>query len=103
MLREKEKKQRVAEKNGHALPEKAHYGLNGYRPSDKEPFMNERQRDYFRAKLQMWKDEPWTVVRWVRMRWAVGFPKSRYTRCSEPRSELLSSGPMILATRPNAS
>ena len=57
MLREKEKKQRVAEKNGHALPDKAHYGLNGYRPSDKEPFMNERQRDYFRAKLQMWKDE----------------------------------------------
>ena len=22
-----------------------------YRPSDKEPFMNERQRDYFRVKL----------------------------------------------------
>src|SRR2546423_13777146 len=57
MLREKEKKQRVADKNGHRLPEKALYGLNGYRPSDKEPFMNERQRDYFRAKLQMWKDE----------------------------------------------
>src|ERR1041385_6080154 len=60
MLREKEKKQRVTEKNGHSLPQKAlngHNGLNGYRPSDKEPFMNERQRDYFRAKLQMWKDE----------------------------------------------
>src|SRR5436853_5743917 len=57
MLREKEKKQRVTDKNGHHLPEKAHYGLNGYRPSDKEPFMNERQREYFRAKLQMWKDE----------------------------------------------
>ena len=28
-----------------------------YRPSDKEPFMNERQRDYFRAKLLAWKDE----------------------------------------------
>ncbi|RYX90389.1 MAG: RNA polymerase-binding protein DksA [Bradyrhizobiaceae bacterium] len=28
-----------------------------YRPSDKEPFMNERQRDYFRAKLQAWKEE----------------------------------------------
>src|SRR6185503_17593178 len=54
MLREKEKKQRVTEKNGHSLPEKA---LNGYRPSDKEPFMNERQREYFRAKLQIWKDE----------------------------------------------
>jgi len=28
-----------------------------YRPSDKEPFMNERQRDYFRTKLLSWKDE----------------------------------------------
>jgi hypothetical protein len=41
MLREKEKKQRLTEKNGHALPQKALNGLNGYRPSDKEPFMNE--------------------------------------------------------------
>jgi len=28
-----------------------------YRPSDKEPFMNERQREYFREKLLLWKDE----------------------------------------------
>ena len=28
-----------------------------YRPSDKEPFMNERQRDYFRLKLLAWKEE----------------------------------------------
>ena len=28
-----------------------------YRPSDNEPFMNERQREYFRRKLNMWKDE----------------------------------------------
>ncbi|MBV9556827.1 MAG: RNA polymerase-binding protein DksA [Pseudolabrys sp.] len=28
-----------------------------YRPSEKEPFMNERQRDYFRAKLLAWKEE----------------------------------------------
>ena len=28
-----------------------------YRPSDKEPFMNERQREYFRAKLLAWKEE----------------------------------------------
>ena len=28
-----------------------------YRPSDDEPFMNERQRDYFRTKLLAWKDE----------------------------------------------
>lgn len=28
-----------------------------YRPSDSEPFMNERQREYFRAKLLAWKEE----------------------------------------------
>lgn len=30
---------------------------NSYRPSEKEPFMNERQREYFRRKLIAWKDE----------------------------------------------
>ena len=28
-----------------------------YRPSEDEPFMNERQKDYFRRKLATWKDE----------------------------------------------
>jgi DnaK suppressor protein len=28
-----------------------------YRPSDDEPFMNPRQREYFRAKLNTWKDD----------------------------------------------
>jgi DnaK suppressor protein len=28
-----------------------------YRPSDKEPFMNERQREYFRQKLLAWKED----------------------------------------------
>jgi DnaK suppressor protein len=28
-----------------------------YRPSDKEPFMNERQREYFRAKLLSWRED----------------------------------------------
>jgi DnaK suppressor protein len=28
-----------------------------YRPSDKEPFMNERQREYFRQKLLTWKED----------------------------------------------
>jgi DnaK suppressor protein len=28
-----------------------------YRPTDEEPFMNERQREYFRRKLNAWKDE----------------------------------------------
>jgi DnaK suppressor protein len=31
--------------------------LKDYRPSEKEPFMNDRQRDYFRARLLAWKDE----------------------------------------------
>jgi DnaK suppressor protein len=28
-----------------------------YRPTEAEAFMNERQREYFRAKLLRWKDE----------------------------------------------
>src|ERR687887_1072781 len=28
-----------------------------YRPSDKEPFMNERQREYFRERLLSWKED----------------------------------------------
>lgn len=28
-----------------------------YKPSDNEPFMNERQVKYFRSKLQSWKDD----------------------------------------------
>lgn len=28
-----------------------------YRPSDNEPFMNPRQREYFRNKLNAWKDD----------------------------------------------
>src|ERR1700692_1324939 len=28
-----------------------------YRPSDKEPFMNERQRDYFRLRLLEWRED----------------------------------------------
>ena len=28
-----------------------------YRPSDEEPFMNERQREYYRRKLTNWKNE----------------------------------------------
>ncbi|MDO9441400.1 MAG: RNA polymerase-binding protein DksA [Beijerinckiaceae bacterium] len=30
---------------------------DGYKPSENEPFMSERQRDYFRRKLMGWKDE----------------------------------------------
>ncbi len=28
-----------------------------YKPSDDEPFMNERQKDYFRRKLLVWKED----------------------------------------------
>jgi DnaK suppressor protein len=28
-----------------------------YRPTDDEPFMNDRQREYFRRKLMAWKDD----------------------------------------------
>jgi DnaK suppressor protein len=28
-----------------------------YRPTEKEPFMNERQREYFRARLLTWKED----------------------------------------------
>jgi DnaK suppressor protein len=28
-----------------------------YRPSDKEPFMNERQREYFRERLLSWRED----------------------------------------------
>jgi DnaK suppressor protein len=29
----------------------------GYRPSDREPFMSERQREYFRVKLLDWRED----------------------------------------------
>jgi DnaK suppressor protein len=32
-------------------------GNGHYRPTDKEPFMNERQRDYFRQKLLDWRED----------------------------------------------
>jgi DnaK suppressor protein len=30
---------------------------NDYRPSDNEPFMNEKQKEYFRKKLIAWKED----------------------------------------------
>ncbi len=35
----------------------AEFDLSEYRPTDDEPFMNPRQREYFRRKLDAWKDE----------------------------------------------
>src|SRR5665213_2538087 len=34
-----------------------HARVQEYRPSEKEPFMSDRQREYFRAKLLTWKEE----------------------------------------------
>ncbi len=31
--------------------------LDNYRPTDDEPFMNERQKEYFRVKLLRWRDD----------------------------------------------
>ncbi|MBV8963661.1 MAG: RNA polymerase-binding protein DksA [Hyphomicrobiales bacterium] len=31
--------------------------IDEYKPSDREAFMNERQREYFRRKLWRWRDE----------------------------------------------
>ena len=31
--------------------------LKNYRPSEKEPFMNDRQKEYFRQKLLGWKED----------------------------------------------
>jgi DnaK suppressor protein len=31
--------------------------MDEYRPSDQEPFMNERQIEYFRTKLHAWKED----------------------------------------------
>jgi len=31
--------------------------LDTYRPTDDEPFMNERQKEYFRLKLLRWRDD----------------------------------------------
>ena len=41
-------------KNGHGAPADKN---KNYRPSDKESFMSERQREYFRAKLLAWRDD----------------------------------------------
>jgi DnaK suppressor protein len=45
----------LEKKNGTAVLDREK--SKNYRPSDKEPFMNERQREYFRQKLLAWKDD----------------------------------------------
>ena len=51
--------------NGHGTNGHSANGSNGhgsdksknYRPTDKEPFMNERQREFFRGKLMLWRED----------------------------------------------
>ena len=55
----------VDKKNGIAVvPDRQKNGVavqtdmnRAYRPTDKEPFMNERQREYFRDKLLAWRED----------------------------------------------
>lgn len=35
----------------------AELDLSDYHPSDDEPFMNPKQREYFKRKLESWRDE----------------------------------------------
>ena len=42
---------------GKRVPPAANDGDDGYRPSNDEPFMNPRQLEYFRNKLNAWKDD----------------------------------------------
>ncbi len=42
--------------NGHGGSARADKNKN-YRPTDKEPFMNEKQREYFRQKLLNWRED----------------------------------------------
>jgi DnaK suppressor protein len=44
-------------KNGHSAETKLRPTPGLYRPTDKEPFMNERQREYFRLKLLDWRED----------------------------------------------
>jgi DnaK suppressor protein len=49
-------KMRPEKKNGDAAAVPTQTD-NNYRPSEKEPFMGERQREYFRTRLLNWRDE----------------------------------------------
>jgi DnaK suppressor protein len=44
-------------KNGKAEALAIQTDDKSYRPTDKEPFMNDRQRDYFRQKLLDWRED----------------------------------------------
>src|SRR5215207_2370700 len=43
--------------NGHAKSNGSSDKGKAYKPTDKEPFMNERQKEYFRQKLMSWRED----------------------------------------------
>jgi DnaK suppressor protein len=43
--------------NGHGSNGHGTDKTKNYRPTEKEPFMNERQREYFRVKLLNWRED----------------------------------------------
>jgi DnaK suppressor protein len=53
----KNKNGRVDDKSGKNTKGAPESADRLYRPSDKEPFMNERQREYFRLKLLDWRED----------------------------------------------
>lgn len=48
---------KAAPREGGRSADMAQTAARDYRPTDDEPFMNERQLDYFRRKLLAWKEE----------------------------------------------
>lgn len=53
----KSKRKNQSKSNARSAPASTIVVPEDYRPSDDEPFMNERHRIYFRGKLLAWKEE----------------------------------------------
>ncbi len=57
MLKGKNGRADTPQKNGKIDALNGHADEKAYRPSDREPFMNDRQREYFRRKLASWRGD----------------------------------------------
>jgi DnaK suppressor protein len=57
MLKGKNGRADTPQKNGKIDALNGQADDKSYRPSDREPFMNERQREYFRQKLLDWRED----------------------------------------------
>ena len=58
---------------------------DSYKPSDDEPFMNERQRDYFRRKLVAWRGRGVKILDWERLAQLAQFDPTYLSLTPEPR------------------